>query len=254
MNVYEPDIIPHLYSQQGLAGKTVNWLGTDTEANFDANWNAPDTRERMQQSGWDQNTVIEYKFNQQCFRTDEFDQSSRIMILGCSFTVGVGLHLDQTWPSQFSKLTEIPVWNLATGSASTDTCYRVLKHYLPRLNVDTVIMCDPGDDRFELWVTENNLATVKTIVNPTQHPNNEYSRSWFSSDKNAHIQHEKNIEAMQNICDRAGVKFLYFHFYDASEKYYNHTPDESRCLKQLGPKSQGIIAQYAKDVLLGEFK
>ena len=249
MNACDPGIIPHLYSQQQLAGTTVNWIGTDSQLNATDNWQNPDTRERMILSGWNDHTVIEYKFNQCCFRTDEFDQSSRIMILGCSITIGVGLHLDQTWPSQFIKLTGQPVWNLATGSASIDTCYRVLKHYLPHLNVTTVIMCDPGDDRFELWTNQNGHESVMPVVNATQR-NSEYCRDWFSSEKNAKIQHEKNLEAMHGLCARSGVRFLHFHRCDASKKYHWHTPDESRCLKHLGPKSQGLIAQYAKDIFL----
>jgi len=252
MNDCDPGIIPHLYSQQGLAGKMVNWLGTDRQDNAIKNWNDPETNARMQQSGWDDTTVIEYKFNQQCFRTDEFDQSPRILVLGCSFTIGVGLHLDQIWPSQFSRLTGEPTWNLATGSANIDTCYRVLKHYLPYLNVSTVIMCSPDDDRFELWTKKDNMDVVETIVNSTQHPLDGYTKIWYSSDKNSKIQYEKTFEAMQNICDRAGVKFLHFHRYDASGKYWDHVPDESRCLRHLGPRSQGLIAQYAKDLFLGE--
>jgi hypothetical protein len=250
MNDCNPGTIPHLYSQQGLAGKTVNWVGTDNPNNATANWNNPDTRARMQQSGWNDTTVIEYKFNQQCFRTDEFDQSSRILVLGCSFTIGVGLHLDQTWPSQFGKLIGKPTWNLATGSANIDTCYRILKHYLPYLNVSTVIMCEPENDRFEIWTNKNGVDIVTTIVNSAQNQLNGYTDLWYSSIKNSTIQYEKTLEAMHNICDRAGVKFLHFHRHDASKKYYGHTPDESRCLKHLGPNSQRLIAQYARDILL----
>jgi hypothetical protein len=173
------------------------------------------------------------------------------MILGCSFTIGVGLHLDQTWPSQFSKLTNKPTWNLATGSASIDTCYRVLKHYLPHLDVKTVIMCEPDRDRYEMWVNREGQESVVSAVNPSQR-NTEYCKDWFSSDKNATMQHEKTIEAMNYICNTAGVKFLHFYRHDASKKYYGQTPDESRCLKHLGPKSQGLIARYAKDVFLEE--
>jgi hypothetical protein len=200
-------------------------------------------------SGWSNDTVIEYKFNQQCFRTDEFDQSPRVMILGCSFTIGIGLHLHQTWPSRFSKLTGQPIWNLATGSASVDTCYRVLKHYLPHLNVTTVIMCDPGDDRFELWINQNGQESVKSVLNPSQR-NTEYCRDWFSSNTNAKIQHEKNLEAMHGICAKSGVRFLHFHRGDASKKYYGQAPDESRCLKHLGPNSQKLVTQYARDIFL----
>ena len=252
MSVCDSGIIPHLYSQEGLAGKTVNWLGTDSKYNADCNWQNPETKQQMILNGWDHNTVIEYKFNQNCFRTDEFDNSSRIMILGCSFTIGVGLHLNQTWPERFSKLTGNLIWNLATGSASMDTCYRVLKHYLPYLNVNTVIMCDPGNngnDRFELWTNHNGAESVITVLNPDQ-DNGQYCKDWFSSDKNATIQYEKNLDAMQNVCTKSGVRFMHFHRYDASKKYYNHVPDKSRCLKHLGPNSHDIIAQYAQDLFL----
>jgi hypothetical protein len=64
------------------------------------------------------------------------------------------------------------------------------------------------------------------------------------------MKYKKTLEAMHNICDRVVVKFLHFLRDDASEKYWDHVPDESRCLKHHGPKSQGLIAQYAKDIFL----
>ena len=245
-NVSEIPPIAHLYLNHGLAGQTVNWIGIDTQENWIQNSNDPERCARLAQSGWDQHTNIEYKLNSHAFRCPEFDASAKIIALGCSFTFGVGLHLNQTWPWMLSQIIGRPVWNLATGSASLDTCYRVLDYYLQHLNVECVILCEPDQDRFEIW--QEHL--IQNHINPDRGSDSTkpWTKVWYSSPMNAALNKEKNIRSMQHICQIAKVRFINFHVHKASEIYWQGAADESRCLRHLGPLSQQKICKYAWDL------
>lgn len=246
MNVSEIPQIQHLYSR--LSGKTLNWIGTDQEETFRKNQSDPVTHERLLKSGWQTDTVIEYRLNSHGFRCPEFDDSPKIIALGCSFTFGVGLHEWQAWPTLLSNEIGRPIWNLSTGSGSLDTCYRVLDNYLPFLNIDCVILCEPSQDRFEIW--DGNI--VLNHINPGQarDQTKKFTEFWYSSDKNQILNREKNILSMEYICKKNHVRFINFQKETASRIYYETEPDESRCLAHLGPRSHEKIFRYVLELYL----
>jgi len=60
---------------------------------------------------------IEYKFNSWGYRTKEFDELDEdyLLTFGCSYTEGIGLHYDDTWPIKLSKALKLDIFNLGTG-------------------------------------------------------------------------------------------------------------------------------------------
>ena len=150
------DIPVHNYSQ--YANKILSWVGTDQYRRFNEIKADPSKYQMWIDSGWNSTIKIEYKFNEHGFRTDNFDQSQRIAVFGSSQTVGVGLRQDQTWVYLVAKTLNVPVWNLATGTGSLDTCYRIIKYYVQHLNITTIILAIPEDNKFELW--NNGLVLV----------------------------------------------------------------------------------------------
>lgn len=243
----EIPLAQHLNSDK--LGKTWNWLGTDQPHLTHSILSNPEKYKEFVKSGWTDNEVIEYKLNSHGFRTDEFDSSPRVIALGCSFTLGVGLHNYQTWPYLFSKYTNQPVWNLGAGSASMDTCYRILDNYLPYLNATSVILCAPDPDRVEYYIKD---VGFKFYTNKNQHSCSEEKwmlENWHGSDQYTYtLNYRKTLQAMQYLCHQKGIKFLNFHRNEVLEKYWDHVTDYSRCLIHLGPKTQANMAQYAVDL------
>lgn len=60
---------------------------------------------------------IEYIYNSHGYRCDEFDNQD-ILILGCSYTSGVALPVEKTWPYFLSKKMNMSYANLAKGGDS----------------------------------------------------------------------------------------------------------------------------------------
>jgi hypothetical protein len=236
----------HNYSP--YANLLLNWVGTDQpnsqRAKLDLSF-----RPAWLESGWTDDTVIEYQFNSGGFRTDEFDQSRRIMVLGSSLTVGVGLHRSQIWPELLSKKINRPVWNLATGTGCLDTMYRVLKNYLPQLNISMVIEFGGEKNAFEIHY-QNKWHIVNS---PTTYSNLDLQSTtniWYSYPENQQINQEKNMAAMQWVCSQHQVPYYKFSAADILLDPPVAANDWSRCGNHGGPKRHVAIADYVAEHII----
>jgi hypothetical protein len=226
------------------ANQTLNWVGTDQPRSQRAKLD-PSFKPTWLASGWTEDTVIEYQFNSGGFRTEEFDQSRRIMILGSSPTVGVGLHRSQTWSELLSKKINQPVWNLATGTGCSDTMYRVCKNYISQLNISMVIELGGEKDAFEIyfqnrWQIINGpeydaISSLKSLVHP-----------WYANTENLKINQEKNTAAMRWICNENQVPYYKFSLREIRDKKHDMIEqfDCSRCGHHVGPQFHAVVADY----------
>jgi len=235
----------HKYSEH--ANSTLNWVGSDQSAHHRLSTD-PEFYPTWIQSGWTNDTVIEYRFNSGGFRTDEFDQSKRIMILGSSPTVGVGLHQHQTWSEQLSKKINIPIWNLATGTGCLDTMYRVLKNYISQLNITMVIEVGGEKDGFELYA-QDTWKTVSSPDAPIAAANTDIKgtiNAWYAYPENHQLNQEKNTDAMTWICEKNKVPYHKFSMAEISRENWDKLMpvDWSRCGNHVGPKFHSVAADY----------
>jgi hypothetical protein len=235
----------HNYSSH--ANLLLNWVGTDQPHNQRAKLD-PSFRPTWLESGWTDDTVIDYQFNSGGFRTEEFDQSRRILILGSSPTVGVGLHRSQTWPELLSKKINRPVWNLATGTGCSDTMYRVLKNYLPQLNVSMVIELGGEKDAFEMYY-QNQWQVINSPTDIFDSALDGAKDAWYSDLENLKINQEKNTAAMKWICHENRVPYYKFSLSEIRIKNYDMIgqSDCSRCGHHAGPKFHTAAADYIAD-------
>lgn len=74
------------------------------------------------------NNPIEYKLNSFGFRCNdiEFLEDDYLLFTGCSYTEGVGLHLENTYPHLIAKKLSKTYYNLAIGGTGPD----IVKHNL----------------------------------------------------------------------------------------------------------------------------
>jgi len=99
---------------------------------------------------------IEYKWNSLGYRMkelEEIDFNNYILFLGCSFTVGIGLHLEDTFPYKISKKLNCDYINAAMGGASIDFALNNLIHFLSAVNVmpKAIIINYPSLARTFYW-------------------------------------------------------------------------------------------------------
>ena len=80
---------------------------------------------------------VHYQFNEIGYREKSISQytGTEILAIGDSFTVGLGLSADKTWPSQLENIVEYPVLNFGLNGASNNwiarKCLQLLEYFDP---------------------------------------------------------------------------------------------------------------------------
>lgn len=212
---------PYQYNIK-YAGQTTKFSGSDTEELFIKNNKSKSTYDLLKKFGWDQPDVISYTYNQHGFRCEEFDSRPCGIALGCSFTEGTALPIDQTWPSILTKMSGIHVWNLGAGGASIDTTFRILDFYLPRLKPRFVCLLQPPNSRYEYC----DINTGYPIISPSDlGKHKEFSMEWLTQSRNGEYNMRKTLLAMEHLCQNYVVPLIVedsqFNLDQSSSAIYN---------------------------------
>ena len=222
--------------------KTLLWAGTDQEDVFKKNCANSETLQQLTELDWIEPDIITYKYNNYGFRTPNFDDRPSGLALGCSFTEGVGLPIDQAWPSVLSKFCNLQFWNLGIGGGSLDTVFRVLDYYLLKLNVKIVCILPPSSTRFEYCEIDGRFTCISTH---NTHHQPEFSKTWLTQSINADINVRKNLLAIQQVCDSANVPL-----------FIDYTPPGQYCdclardLSHPGKSAHALLAQGFYDQII----
>lgn len=129
----------------GKSAYTINhiakWNSTDNPSQFLDNMSKKDKAAILQLNGHSKEN-IEYRYNNLGFRSDDDynldSPSTGVMFLGCSFTIGVGLNIEDTWAYKLSKLQGGCFYNFAQEGSGAETAYRMLLAYAERLKIKRV--------------------------------------------------------------------------------------------------------------------
>lgn len=194
----------------------LEWMPSDTKESFERMMQDPEHRRYFAEQGWDQPWAISYKLNSHGFRCAEFTNDPCVIALGCSYTFGIGLPVDKIWPSLVGMELGLSVANLAWGGSCSDACYRLLRYWIQALNTAAVMILTPPKERIELLLDRTGeipgqpLAEVYLPQSLSEHfnPNDVYLNHWFMQIDNQLINREKNLLAMQALCDQNKVPFF----------------------------------------------
>jgi len=156
-----------------------------------------------------QDNPIEYKFNNNGFRTpDDFNSEDEGNIfLGCSHTLGQSHHLENTWSYKLSKEIGGKFWNLSQGGGGIQTDFRLLYHYIKELKVNNVFHYYCCRSRFE-YITKDGLIQL----NPWSiHEKEEYQGLFYtdilSDDNSVYLHHLAYFNAIQGLLEKFGVNY-----------------------------------------------
>jgi len=194
------------------AGQTSNWMHSDNDENYQRMMLNPVHCEYFIKQGWDQPNCITYAINSDGFRSDEFDTTrSGMLALGCSFTFGIGLPIQQTWPMLVSTSIGLDCWNIAWPGISADTCFRLAEYWITALQPKLVCQLMPPRDRFEL-ITGNTDLPVEVFMPMSQSVlfsnSDVYLKHWFAESENAHVNQRKNMLATRALCAERNIPFI----------------------------------------------
>jgi hypothetical protein len=229
--------IAHLHSY--LSNKTTAWCEFDNEELFNHHMSIPSKAVKILKFGWDKPGKISYIYNSHGFRTPEFSDIEAGLALGCSFTEGLGLPVENTWPSVLSNILDFPIWNLGVSASSSDSCFRLLDHYINYLNIKFVAVCVPHHQRFEFF---DLTGVLQTVIPEEETPKYAmpYYKNWISFSQNSLINQRKNLLSIQKICEDKKIKLVCL---DYTEYDINSKSDLARDLAHPGIESNKNFAQ-----------
>ena len=199
---YNDTVPSHLNTH--IRSKTVYFNGSDSKYLWEKNIKNLENYKFFEENGWLDEQAITYTFNTHGFRCEEFDQRPAWLALGCSFTEGVGLSVDDVWPAPLNKLIDKHIWNMGVGGSALDTCFRLLDYYIDKLNVQGVFLLQPPEHRIEVFTSGSPV-----IYLPSEYSNHSpLFKHWISDEMNIKISIRKNLLAMQKLCDDKGIRLI----------------------------------------------
>jgi hypothetical protein len=242
-----------LHNWSHVAGQTINWISPDSEEKYQQHMNEPTKRGMLRQFGWI-NQHIDYTFNSDGFRTDEFDGRPNFVTIGCSFTQGVAVNRSETWAQLVSGQLGLPVYNLGVAGAGADTCYRIIKYYAPMLRPQFVVLLEPRHNRTELHHDPDQPPhLINWAYDAGSWGNGAYTKTWLGNEANMQLHAEKNRAAISHVCAELDIPVVMYKPNDYLDLVTDKTQlDLGRDLLHPGRLNNAafaqVVYQHTKDL------
>jgi len=225
------------------AGTTTTWDSQAEKAQFEKMMADPVHRKYFVEKGWDDPEAITYSINSYGFRCEEFDDTPCIVTLGCSFTSGVGLPLQNIWPTLVGNALGLKVVNLAWGGQGSDYCFRMAEYWLPRLPVKRCVLLNPPASRIEVLLEDNTAETfMVNTMSGYYNPNDWFLNQWLMNEENQRLNNLKNSLAIKQLCLDLNIPCQTF---EAHEHMSGSREDleYARDYLHAGPKGHVLLAE-----------
>lgn len=182
------------------------WTGGDTEKDFESNYK---TFTELLQPYF--HSPIEYRINKSGFRCPynfaDFYQKDVDIALGCSFTFGVGMYEEFTWPSVLSGIIDRKIINLGVSGGSADLSYICLNKVIDIMNIRNVFLFQPVFPRyysyFKNYHSAVSPAIISTSIEETFSKN--YVINTLTDDGFSVFNHSRAIDAIRGLCYRKNI-------------------------------------------------
>jgi len=238
---------PIIHNYSRVAGKTLHWDTTDNKDTYATNLQNPTAYRRLVDLGF-LNTQIDYRYNSHGFRTAEFDRQFDAVCFGCSFTMGTGVHGQDTWPEQLQAITGLTTANLGHAGSSNDTAVRFALHYLPLLRPRYAVWLQTDMHRIEL-LDESFPMSLNIIASDTRNPcaDDFFIKTWFTSPTNQQLNLQKNTLAFKQLCNSLDIRPVILTRDNAKDQPF--PAGGARDLIHLGADAYKTLAQKIKTIL-----
>ena len=205
----------------------------------------------------DQTDDLTYDLNNHGFRCPPFEdidhRKQQIMVLGCSYTFGIGLRQEQLWHEHlrlaFSDETT-QIWNLGVPGYSNDAIARLTWRFLEYIRPAMIFVQWTHFHRREYVRDDNSLWRILTNNPRFWNDGSDAYKAFFSmhNDFNDQYCFEKNLALLSNIAKAYRITFEY--------ETINNFPsmDKARDDEHPGPDSHKLFAvqiynQYLNQVI-----
>ncbi len=192
---------------QVFGNATVNAKGTDNPERWIPNYQA-----------------ITYTHNENGFRCESFSKESQlpILFLGCSFTEGIGINLQDVWSYRLlekikqQKNIDIPYWSLATAGSSIDLQALYLHTFIDQLKPKYIFFLLPPLSRRQFRAFKKPIMfSTSMVVSPldplTDLETNTIDRaSRLLTDQDYFVLESlKSLMLVNELCNRYQTKLFY---------------------------------------------
>lgn len=192
-----------------LENKIINCVDLNNSRNSE--WNTGDSEDnfRLHKHSTKMNpkyltNPIEYNLNSlgyRCKEFDEYEDNNFVLIMGCSYTEGVGLHEEDLWHSFLSKKYNLPVMNLAMGGTGIDFQYYnttlYVKNKFPRPKL--VVVQYPGEFRktfnYKSQINVVNQQHYESTGNRIRSFKADRLQTWIDENPDVPLAHDESADA-----------------------------------------------------------
>lgn len=240
--------IAHWYPSKNLI-----WHTSDNEAYYQHN--QEDFKHLYEKFGWD-DTNIRYshtKLGNRCPRSelgiDQLKEKGGVMYLGCSYTYGVGVNIEDTWSYKLhqKKFRTRRYINFGIPGYGIQAYYRMLKFYIKKIKPDIIICSrlwnrsrveawDPYLKTFHRITTNISNEHMPLIYIPSLHMRKEVNDVFTepgSFNRMAHFDEEPGvmrgvayIDAIKQLCYENDVQLYMYPWAAHMECRIPYVPDD----------------------------
>lgn len=225
--------------------KVIEWYPTDTEENFRELMKNHDYAAYFISRGWDKPGSILYRLNSQGFRGDEFDsEQPNLVALGDSFSFGIGLPQEDTWPELVGKKLGLRVHNLSIPGCSADRCFALAEYWLPILRPQKVFMLTPCRGRLDVILENGHHETVMpsdVYDGRLGLDQGLYYKKWVANEQNSWVNLRRNEAAVAGLCASLNIEVCVFRADEAFSRSREEIGFARDCM-HAGPLGHEILA------------
>ena len=181
----------------------LDWFPSDTLEHFL-------TTSKEHQGYWNQQPPIKYSLNKYGFRSDEFPEEEcreSITFIGCSNTVGVGIHKEDTWTARVAKELNLREINLGICAGSSDSAFRVYNEWQPIHKSKITCLLLPPTSRMEIVDRGGNWMNIGHWSTKDVWLSDEYLVSLLDDTLNE-VRVDRNLAAIKWIAQETDSKVI----------------------------------------------
>lgn len=186
------------------------WVSSDSEELYQKNWR--ENKQLLTKLGYTPDVKIEYRIDGYGFRNHQTRITGSILTLGCSFTFGIGLHVEDIWPTLLGERLQKPVYNAGLNGTSADNAFRILNELLKEHRPIAVFCMMPSDDRWEFhWDDKYTNFGPWGMTGGAEFEADEIriiSELHMNEERNQ-LNQLKNLLGMQKLCDKRNIPFMH---------------------------------------------
>lgn len=212
-------------------------------------------RQKLKQYNWlvdDKPVDIEYKINRNGFRCNNFTDDPGIIFLGCSFTYGTGMPLEDIWPSLVASYFNLQPWNLGTpGMSLTMGTFYLTQWYKDIPNPKAIVILEPPPNRVELYQLRDGYCQVDILqcLLDNYQQNVLVSRLYNTLPFTTAINYRLNIQAVKLLAQQWNIPIVSGTLFGSSMDISHDDPGFARDLMHFGKNFHVAVAEYIIDKL-----